>query len=73
MDADYYAGLYDWDFDEPEEPFKTECKWCGKRITMTPTDDGWRPMFRDKLHICQARLDAQREEMISLLPDIDEA
>lgn len=71
MDAEYYMGLYD----EPdkEEKYVTECKWCGKNITMTPDEDGkWRPMRGGQLHICEARNEADRKRMISLLPDIDD-
>lgn len=63
-----------WDCDGDdfyqEEPFKCPCKWCGKNITMTPTDDGWRPMFRGKLHICEERKAAQAKAKLDLMPDL---
>ena len=62
--------ISDYGFDgglehEEDVPFKIECKWCGKRITMTPTDDGWKPMFRNKTHVC----DERRIELLNLMPD----
>jgi hypothetical protein len=61
--SDYGFDYEEW-YDQ-EIPFKIECKWCGKRITMTPTDDGWKPMFRSKIHVC----DERRKELLNLMPD----
>lgn len=60
----------DYDSYHEDTPFKCGCKWCGKEITMTPTEDGWRPMFRGKLHICDARKDAQAKALLALMPDL---
>lgn len=67
-----------WDLDEdyfgndPEEslPFECPCKWCGKQITMTPTNKGWRPMYRGKLHVCEERKAEQARKLLDAMPDL---
>ncbi len=61
---------YDEDFNPEPEAFDCTCKWCGKKITMTPTDAGWKPMKKGKPHACQERIDAHSRDLLDLLPDL---
>ena len=60
----------DWDSYHEDVPFHCPCKWCKEEITMTPTDDGWKPMKHGKLHICEARIKSQQKAMIAQMPDL---
>lgn len=64
-DEDYFGH-------DPEEsvPFRCPCKWCREYITMTPTEDGWKPMKGGKLHICEARIKSQQKAMVAQMPDL---
>lgn len=64
-DDDYFGN-------DPEEslPFDAKCNWCGKDIRMTPTEKGWKPMLRGKVHVCEERKEQQRKALLSLLPDL---
>jgi hypothetical protein len=65
-DEDDYFG------NDPKESvsFGCPCKWCGKSITMTPTESGWKPMSKGKIHICEARIKVQQKAMVAQMPDL---
>jgi hypothetical protein len=58
------SGFEEWDCEDV--PFKCACKWCGRPITMTPTDEGWKPMSGKGVHFCAAR----HKELLNLMPDL---
>lgn len=60
----------EWDDREPV-PFQCLCKWCGKEITMTPTEgDRWLPVLRGELHVCEERKVAQAKDALMSMPDL---
>ena len=69
--CDAYLDRMESGYSQPSVP---QCKWCGERIMWQTEGQRWFPKNPDGTnHFCEARLDAQREEILDLLPNIDEA